>query len=69
MSAKKSTSLMQIPPIRRRISPEFKILETFVNLGNLRTFRRAVKTLNTTQPLVSMRIKPLTTSAHPPSAA
>jgi Bacterial regulatory helix-turn-helix protein, lysR family len=45
-------------PEKKSLSPDFKILETFVNIAN-RTFRRAVKTLNTTQPLVSMRIKQL----------
>jgi Bacterial regulatory helix-turn-helix protein, lysR family len=46
-------------PEKKILSPDFKILETFINIANLRTFRRAVKTLNTTQPLVSMRIKQL----------
>lgn len=38
---------------------DFKALETFVWVANLRSFRRAADRLNTTQPAVSMRIAQL----------
>lgn len=38
---------------------DFKALETFVWVANLRSFRRAADKLNTTQPAVSMRIAQL----------
>jgi len=38
---------------------DFKTLETFVWVANLRSFRRAAEKLNTTQPAVSMRIAQL----------
>lgn len=38
---------------------DFKTLETFIWVANLRSFRRAAEKLNTTQPAVSMRIKQL----------
>jgi DNA-binding transcriptional LysR family regulator len=38
---------------------DFKTLETFIWVANLRSFRRAADKLNTTQPAVSMRIAQL----------
>ena len=38
---------------------DFKALETFIWVANLRSFRRAADRLNTTQPAVSMRIAQL----------
>jgi len=38
---------------------DFKALETFVWVANLRSFRRAAERLNTTQPAISMRIAQL----------
>jgi DNA-binding transcriptional LysR family regulator len=38
---------------------DFKTLETFIWVANLRSFRRAAEKLNTTQPAVSMRIAQL----------
>jgi DNA-binding transcriptional LysR family regulator len=38
---------------------DFKALETFVWVANLRSFRRAADRLNTTQPAISMRIAQL----------
>jgi DNA-binding transcriptional LysR family regulator len=40
---------------------DFKTLETFVWVANLRSFRRAADRLNTTQPAISMRIAQLET--------
>jgi DNA-binding transcriptional LysR family regulator len=38
---------------------DFKMLETFVWVANLRSFRGAAEKLNTTQPAISMRIAQL----------
>ena len=38
---------------------DFKALETFIWVANLRSFRRAAEKLNTTQPAVSTRIAQL----------
>jgi DNA-binding transcriptional LysR family regulator len=46
-------------PEKKILSPDFKIVETFVKVANLRSFRQAAKALKTTQPLVSTRIKQL----------
>src|SRR3954463_11858294 len=46
---------------RARMSPviDFKTIETFLWVANLRSFRGAAEKLNTTQPAVSMRIAQL----------
>ncbi|HLK81234.1 MAG TPA: LysR family transcriptional regulator [Xanthobacteraceae bacterium] len=62
MNAKKriySAYANSAEPEKRILSPDFKILETFVKVANLRSFRQAAKALKTTQPLVSTRIKQL----------
>src|SRR5258708_24807497 len=46
-------------PEKKILSPDFKVLETFAQVANLRSFRGAAKALKTTQPLVSTRIKQL----------
>ena len=54
MSAKKieSADASSAEPEKKILSPDFKILETFVKVATLRSFRHAAKALKTTQPLV-----------------
>jgi DNA-binding transcriptional LysR family regulator len=62
MGAKKkndSANANSAVPGKKILSPDFKILETFVKVATLRGFRQAAKALKTTQPLVSTRIKQL----------
>lgn len=61
MNAKKklSSAAATAKPEKKILSPDFKIVETFVKVANLRSFRQAAKALKTTQPLVSTRIKQL----------